>query len=244
MKTIATLALLLLLVSPSISVADTTAADVIDQYIEALGGKESIAKCESRHIEADFEIPGMTGKLDVYTAKPEKYRLLLVVEGFGEFEEGATKGRGWTLDPMSGAQLMTDEQLASTMARTGHNGELHYSDRYESMALAGEEEFDGVKCYKLRLEASWGSSFEFFEIETGLLRGTQGDMIVNGGAKVAMTIMFREYAEFSGRLYASKTVQSTPMGEQTITVTGVTHDSVKDDAFVPPKQVLPLLEAN
>ncbi|MFT5784623.1 MAG: opacity protein-like surface antigen [Candidatus Krumholzibacteriia bacterium] len=243
MKTKLAIAVTLLVVlSASIAGAnEVTAEDVVNNYIEALGGAEALTKYESRHMTGTFGQSGMTGELHVYSTSAQNYRMRLELTGVGEFEEGVFEGNGWTYDTMSGPQIMTGIHLESSLVRNRYNVELGYFELYDGVIYEGEVEYDGVLCNKLRLEGSWGSTSEYFEIETGLMRGGEGELPVAGGMLVNFKTTVVEYAEFDGRLYQSKTVQESPMGIQEIKITQVTHGQDDVEQVQPPTAVKPLL---
>jgi hypothetical protein len=227
--------------TPAAETKQITARDVIARYVEALGGQELISSHESRHIGAAFEQSGMTGQLDMYSAESGNYRMKLAITGVGDFEEGVLDNVGWSHDVMQGPQLMTGNHLASTLLRTRHNAELHYFDLYNNVSLEGEIEFDGVVCYKLRLDTPLETSFEYFHIDTGLMRGAEREQILAGDSMLKTSLVIREWRRWEGRLYPVKTEVTSAVGKQTIVVTNVSHGSVDPEAFQPPAPVLALL---
>src|SRR3989449_10913532 len=63
---------------------------ILDKYVQALGGKAAIEKLNSRVTKGRFEVPeqGLTGSLDAYAKAPNKTASVVELTGGGQFRPG------------------------------------------------------------------------------------------------------------------------------------------------------------
>src|SRR5262249_28345881 len=84
-----------------------TAEQVVDKYIQAIGGKAAYEKLNTRMEKGTFEFPAMgaTGSVEGYSKAPNKNIVVVSIEGVGEFKQGFTGTEAWSLNPMSGMRV-------------------------------------------------------------------------------------------------------------------------------------------
>ena len=141
---------------PQLTRALPTARSIIDRHILAVGGRAAILARSSSHAVGTVSIPsaGMTGSVDVFTAKPDKSLLRITLGGIGSIEEGFDGKVGWSLSPMTGPTLVQGKELEQKRFDSDFLADLHSDGRYESMTTMEKTEFEGRSCYKLRLVPS------------------------------------------------------------------------------------------
>src|SRR3989441_8892439 len=81
-----------------------TADQIVDKYVQAIGGKAAIEKQTSRVSKGSFEIPafGASGTAEVYEKAPNKSAAFINIPGFGVVQEGFDGKTAWAQDPQSG----------------------------------------------------------------------------------------------------------------------------------------------
>ena len=163
---------------PELTQALPTARSIIDRHILAVGGRAAILARSSSHAVGTVSIPsaGMTGSVDVFTAKPDKSLLRITLGGIGSIEEGFDGKVGWSLSPLTGPTLVQGKELEQKRFDSDFLADLHSDGRYESMTTMEKTDFEGRSCYKLRLvRRAGGEEFEFYDVETGLKAGGDHD---------------------------------------------------------------------
>ena len=87
--------------TPAVTETLPTVDQVLDKYVEALGGKAAIEKATSRVGKGIFEIPefGATGTLTLYAKAPNKTAVVIDVPGFGVVKQGCDGNVAWDDNP-------------------------------------------------------------------------------------------------------------------------------------------------
>ena len=225
---------------------DEKALKVIDTYIEKIGGKDMLEGIESMHSVGTMSIPmaGMTGQMQIFIAEPGRISTVMELPGFGRIESGYDGEYGWTIEPMSGPRLMTDEEIVDLKAQSDPSSITNYRENYTTIEHQGEVEFDGKKAVKIRLVRDSGrESFEFYSPETGLMIGTEGVQPSPMG-DIKVTSVLSDYKEFDGMKMPTKTTSSMGPQQMIMTISKVELNKVEDSAFKRPPAVEALIEAS
>ena len=229
--------------SASVTVDLPDARDVIDRYIDALGGRDAILSHAQRHVVGTMSVPaqGVSGDLEAFAMAPNVNFVRITIPGFGEFLQGFNGEVGWATNPAQGPMVMEDKMLEQSQRGAEFYSELHDPANFTSIETVETTEFDGKQCHKLKLVRTTGFEyFEYFDVETGLLVGNQGVQESVMG-ELETTSYFREYQEFGNRLFVVKTVQSAGPGlEQEFTITSI-DDEVDATVFELPADIKVLI---
>jgi len=221
-----------------------TARSIIDRHILAVGGRAAILARSSSHAVGTVSIPsaGMTGSVDLFTAKPDKSLLRITLGGIGSIEEGFDGKVGWSLSPLTGPTLVQGKELEQKRFDSDFHADLHSDGRYESMTTMEKIEFEGRSCYKLRLvRRAGGEEFEFYDVETGLKAGGITTRESPMGP-ITGTMIETDYKKF-GSLRVPTTLKQTSMGMQlVITLTSIDYDQVDPATFDAPAAIKALLK--
>src|SRR5690349_17437007 len=92
---------------PVRSVGLPAAREIVDKYVQAIGGRQAILAHSSSHATGNFTVAsaGITGTIDIYNAKPAKSLVKTTVGGIGEILEGSDGTHGMGISPMTGPSL-------------------------------------------------------------------------------------------------------------------------------------------
>jgi hypothetical protein len=220
------------------------ASALVAKYQAAVGGREALAKRTSMHSTGEFSIPsaGMSGQLEAWSARPNKYAMRVSIPGFGDIRTGYTGEVGWSLNPMEGPRLMTGPESLQTADEADFDSSLRPESRIASMTTIEQTKMGGRDCYKVRIEWKSGrETFDCYSTETGLLVATISKQESNMGSTEAITL-YDDYKNFDGFSVPTKmTVQVMGM-EQVVSITSVTFDQVQPSAFEVPAEIKPLVD--
>jgi len=132
-----------------------TADQILDRYLEALGGKAAIDKLQSRVMKGTWLTPdGITLGYEVYQSGPDKLYTILNTPKQGAFEKGFDGSVGW--------------EKSTHGVRTLEDSELFYLRRYPDL-------FKDIKLKEQFTRLSFGGKDKIGESEVYVLRGTTAD---------------------------------------------------------------------
>jgi len=218
---------------------------IIARYVKAIGGKKAYLAGGSRVAEGTMSMPaaGISGALKVTAMSPDLLLVEIEIEGLGSVKEGYDGKVGWSIDPMTGPQVKSGKQLEQAADQAAYDGGLFPKDRYKTREVVGQVEFDGKSAWKLRLvSANDIETFAFFDVESGLLLGTQLTQETAMGA-IPVTATMGDYKEFDGVLVPTRLVQDLgPAGKQIFELTRIESGGVDRSVFELPAEIKALVE--
>ncbi|MEO8484090.1 MAG: hypothetical protein ABI634_17900 [Acidobacteriota bacterium] len=232
--------------APTASIQDTplpSGREVIARSIEALGGQKAFLAVKSVHAVGKMTIvgPGISGDMEMFSARPDRVVYRLNITGIGKVENGYDGKVGWSVNPVSGPELLTGKQLQEASEDAWFDAPLHMNNRVRSVEVVGRAEFDGHQTYKVRVVLPSGNEqFEYFDLTSGLQAGSEMTRTLPQGV-VPTTNFTRDYKKFGALLQATTIVQRALGLEQVVTITSVDYDKVPDSVFQIPADVKPLL---
>lgn len=174
-----------------------TADEIINKHIEAIGGKEKLAGMKSLRVEADIEIMGN-----------QATSTTTIVYGKGSLSEIDFGGQkivncitvdkgGWTINPMTGqvtAEPMPEEQAKQGKSQLYPGGTLFdYAARGTKVELAGQEEANGAKAWKLNVTTKEGGNLVYY-IDPATYHIVRTVSKINaGGQEMEQGVNFSDY---------------------------------------------------
>jgi len=218
--------------------------EVIDRFIEAIGGADAIKAQGGRHMMGSFAIPaqGIGGSLDVYAQPPNKMLVKVSLQGIGEIMTGYDGTTAWALNPMIGPQVLDSTQLRQLQQQADFYSSLYPDTQIAALETVGTETFEGAACYNVKVTTTWGETYnEFFSTETGLQMGSRRKQESPMGA-VEIVAVSSDWRVVEGMKVPFKSVQRTMGIEQIITVDSVSVVSVPDSMFALPPEIQALLK--
>jgi hypothetical protein len=217
-----------------------TARQVVDRYVEAVGGEEAIRAHNVTVMEGSMEVAsqGMSAELKIMAMAPDKMKMELNVPGLGAMQSGFDGEVGWTMNPMTGPMIQEGKELAQAKRQADFFSVFHGETLYTSMTNTGQVDFEGNACWKLELTTLEGDVItEFVNIETGLVDGMTMTQESQMGP-ITITSVIGEYKEFDGIMVPTKiTMKIGPGMEQVLLINSVKFDGVTEADFVLPAEI-------
>jgi len=230
--------------APASTASLPSARSIIDRHIEAVGGRKAILSHTSSHATGTMTVAGagITGVLDIYSAKPDKSLVKINLGGIGDVFEAFDGIHAWSVSPMTGPMLTQGKELAEKKFDADFYSDLHEDGRYTSMKTVEKTTFEGRPCYKVSLVKKDGAEdVDFYDVETGLKAGA---VVTRESQMGPMTVtqVHSDYRKFGGMLLAT-TMKQTAMGvEQVLKITSIEFDNVEPSTFDPPAQIKALIK--
>lgn len=209
-----------------------TVDQVLDKYVEGLGGKAALEKLKGRSAKGSMELPdyGVTATYETYAKMPDQTVSITTVEGYGVVREGFDGKVAWTDNPERGIRESEGDELAQRKRAAVFNRPLHFKDPYQTMAVKGKQAVGGRDAIILGGTLSGGKEERFsFDAETGLLVQTEADLVTENGI-IRATTTLSDYKEVDG-VKVPMTIRLQSQGLNfTLRFTEVKHNVEIDDA--------------
>ncbi|HEV3050931.1 MAG TPA: hypothetical protein VGX50_11500, partial [Longimicrobium sp.] len=148
------------------------ATQLVQRYLTAVGGREALLAPRSTRTRGTFEMPaaGLTGELEVVTAKPNRVATRVNIPGLGEILTGFDGQTGWSLNPMMGARVLSGAELDAVREQADPLVAVRDPSTYQSMTTVEQTTMGGQACYRVRVVSKSGrESFDCYAVDTGLL---------------------------------------------------------------------------
>ena len=177
-----------------------TAESVISDYIEAIGGKDRLNAVNTLKVEMSGSIMGQTALMEINQMKPNNFQMTVKMQGM-VLQEQKFDGSKAVTSQMGQKQVFTDgEQFEAIKEQANMFPQLDYSA--DNMELAGIEDVDGTKAYKIIVTTPGGKkSTEFYDISTSLLIRSVTSQAGPGGQEISILNDAEDYKEVGGILF-------------------------------------------
>jgi zinc protease len=177
-----------------------TPDQILDKYVQTLGGKAAMEKITSTASKGTFEIPafGATGSAEVWEKAPNKTALKLDIPGFGLVLEGFNGTVAWSQDPQSGLREKTGAELAATKLDADFYKPLRLKQLYPKIVVKGKEKVGDKDAYVLTATPAEGTAETwYFDATSGLLIRMDLERESPQG-KMAVQVFQEDYKEVDG----------------------------------------------
>lgn len=176
----------------------TTAQSVIDNYLEAIGGKEKLQTVEDVVTKMSASIQGQTINAVEKQKTSGKYLMSLSMNGM-TMQEQKFDGEKGAVSAMGQSQkLESPEEVASLKRQAMPFPELFYEEWGYELELKGVDQIEGKNVIGIAVTSPEGETFtDFFDIESHLkVRTTTVQESPQGS--VTVTSDFGDYREVNG----------------------------------------------
>jgi len=205
----------------------------------AIGNRAVLEQHSTVRLAGTMSMPamGMEATVEVFRGKPNKMLQRIGLGAMGEMTQGFDGTVAWVLPP-AGMEAQVQQGEAAEQARTQADFFSNFQDpnHYAKAETVELTDFEGKKCYKVKVTRGTREGIEYFDSATGLLAGIQGSQSTPMGP-VEYTTVMREYKEVDGVKFPSKIEQRA--GPQTVvmTFTQIEFDKVDSTVFALPDAV-------
>lgn len=207
------------------------AETILDEYVEATGGKAAYDKLQNRVAEMSVELPSQGLKVDMtmYTARPNKMYAVSEAEMFGKIERGTDGNVVWEITSMTGPQLKEGEERTVILRGAVFDPVTAWRELFMNAECVGTEVIDGKSCFKVTMIPTEGDpETRYYDKVSHLLVRTDMDVDLPTGT-VPMQTYVSDFKQVDGVLFSHKT-RVVMMGHERI----VTTDSLKHNVDLPP----------
>lgn len=136
-----------------VQLSGQTADDIVNNYVNALGGKALLASIKSASYESITEVMGNESPTTTIILNGKGYKNVSDMNGQKMIQCYTDKG-GWTINPMNGGSVetMPEEQYNAGKGQIDIGGPLlDYAAKGGKVELVGREMVDSVNTFKIKL---------------------------------------------------------------------------------------------
>ncbi|MFL6215809.1 MAG: hypothetical protein ACJ74J_18140 [Blastocatellia bacterium] len=209
-----------------------SAEQIVNKYVQALGGKAAIEKITSRQATGTFELPamGVSAPVTMYSKAPNKTVLTIDITGFGVIQRGYNGTVGWEVNPQTGNRELSGGELAQIKLGSDFYRDIKLAQIFPKMTVKGIEKVGGNDAYVIEGTSADGlTETMYFDTQSGLVVRT--DMATDSPqGKMNVSSYSSDYRDVDGVKVPFTIRQSTPTIEITIKLDSVKQNVAIDDA--------------
>lgn len=175
--------------------------DVMNKYIDAIGGKSKLEGVTSYMLIAEAEMQGMKLNLEQKKTSKNQFMQDVKVSGNSMSKQVLNDGSGYVV--MQGQRKEMDEmELKKVREESAPFPELQYLNG--GVSLEGMEDVNGKKAYKIKVSEE---KTLYYDVESGLKvqEVTKTEM---SGQQITSTVNYSDYKELQGILFPYSIAQT------------------------------------
>jgi hypothetical protein len=209
-----------------------TVDQIIEKYVQALGGKAAIEKNSSRVVKGTIDVSamGISGTTESYAKAPNKFGTNSTLSGLGTFMQGYDGTTAWEQNPMTGFRVLSGAELALVKRDSMFHGDLKFKELYPKAVVKGKQKVGDREAYLIEATPAEGGPEQlYYDAQTGLL--IRRDFVLDSPQGQLPTETYLEdYKEVDGIKIPFTVRQTNPAVSFTIKITEVKHNVAIDDA--------------
>lgn len=216
-----------------------TADEIISKHIDALGGKDLLMKITSLYFEGTASVMGADYDTKTTVLAGKGFKNVTSVMG-SDIIQCFTDTSGWMVNPMTGqteAVAMPADAVKKGKSALDIGGELFdFKNKGFSDSLAGQETYQGINAYKIKLSKPDVEIIFFIDPATYYILKSDSKVIMDG-KEITNTSTFSNYKKTDFGFVVPYTMGITTMGyEVTINYSKIeVNKEVDPKIFVMPK---------
>lgn len=208
-----------------------TADEIVNMYVNAIGGADAWRKVNSIQLEGTMKGQGFeaTVKQTVLHSKGSKQEISLMgMTGYMT----VTPSAGWNFMPFQGQtapEAMTAEDVSESQDQLDAQGVLvDYAVKGHTVEYLGKDDVEGTECYKLKVNKKGGSpETMFIDTKTNYLIKSVAVRKANG-QEAEVSTNFSNYEKLPEGIVFAKSF-TLPFGE--LNITKITINAAVDESF-------------
>lgn len=180
-----------------------SAAALIDQYLEALGGRNALERVTSRGAQGSFFAPtyGSAGSYQEFAAAPDNLVRKLHVDGYGVTQTCVQGDAGWAESPEYGVEELSPARIRELRVEAELSFPLSLRSRFAGMEAVGRVEIEGRHWEEVKGVSADGIPVTFwFDPASRLLHGIELPETARDGSAGKARYFYEDYRSVDGVL--------------------------------------------
>lgn len=206
--------------------------EILDKYVESLGGRAALEKLTSRESKGTFEVPalGSGGTINMTVKAPGKAVMVLEVPEFGVIRQGFDGKNGWDQMPQSGVRDLAGAELEARKLDMDFYRPLRLKELYPDRTVKGRQKVGERDAWLIEAKPVSGTVEKwYFDVDNGLLL-RQDVLRESPQGIVGLQMFFLDYREVDGVKLPFGLRQVLPGMEITIKLDEVKHNLEIDES--------------
>jgi zinc protease len=204
-------------------------AEIIKNYIKAIGGEEAIKKITSLQQNGEMEMQGQKLTVTIKNMAPNLSSMEISMGGQTAMKQVYNGKTGYAMQMGQKAEL-TGDDLAEKKDDKGYGSQVYYATDGTKIEAAGTAKVGTADAFKLNITSPSGKKkTEYYDTKSGLLLKDESTT-TKGGAEISQSVEYSNYKKVGDVLFPFTLTQSvaTPQGSQEFSVV------IKDIKINPP----------
>jgi photosynthetic reaction center cytochrome c subunit len=213
------------------ALATPSADQIVNRYVEAVGGRAAWKKLTSRVSTGTIDVPDMqiSGTVEFHEKAPNRLLRVIILNG-ASFRQGFDGTTAWTDDPQDGLRTETGAELEDTRFDADFYHPLDLRQLYSKFTLTGTEIIGEHDAYVVEAARAGADADKmYFDVKTGLAIRLISKRHTPEGVSVYQEDL-EDYREVDGIKLPFTVHQSISQPSFTITFTEVRHNVELDDS--------------
>jgi hypothetical protein len=219
-----------------------TADEVIEKYLNAIGGRTALAKINSRHVTGTATFSSAAGDLpgtiEVFNQSPNKSRTLLKLDlsvagmGTATVDQRFDGESGYVIDTLQGNRDITGNQLDNLKNAMFPSPFLNYKERGATAEFVRKEQLGGRDAFVLLLKPKSGSTVQaFIDAESSLVVKTITVVNMPQLGEVQQTTELLDYRDQDGIKIPFQVRNTSNVQSYTINLSKVEHNATLESTM-------------
>jgi hypothetical protein len=224
----------------SINAPAQTADEIINKWMEAMGGKDKLGDIKTIYTEDELNIMNNIGPRKSYKKNGKGFKSETDFNG-QKIIDCYTSDSGWSVNPLAGISTPTNmpaEQVKLGQLQLDAAGPLYdYAAKGSKAELQGKENLSGAASYKLKLTTATGVEMNFFIDSTNYYILKEVTKMSTGGQDIEIVTVNSDYRKTEDGFVKSFSQEITFPG-LTFTITSrkiEINKEIDPDIFEKPK---------
>ena len=173
---------------------------LLEKYVEAIGGRAAIQKIASRVSKGTFQLSGLgaKGTVELYEKAPNKSVLIMAIPGIAVVQEGFNGTIAWEIEPGNNSPR---DKMGNELAEARHEADFYKSlklkQQYPRMILKGREKIADRQVYVVEAPRNGNAKRWYFDAQSWLLVRVDSDAVSSTG-KSTTRVYYDDYTEVDG----------------------------------------------
>jgi hypothetical protein len=183
------------------AVGGISAEQVIEKYIQAIGGKEKLMAIKDESLSMEASVQGMTLEMVSLKKDPGKVKISVTAMG-NEVQSQVFDGKKGKVTQQGQSAAMDEKELKKAEGEALIFPELHYAKLGYKLSYKGTEAVNGNEAHKVIIEDPQGNKeTTYFDVKTGFMVKN-----VETSEEGTQTTEFADYQEQNGIFAPRKVV--------------------------------------
>ena len=199
--------------------------EVLNRYIEAMGGAAAINKYTSRVMTGTLDVAGISrgGSFEQYAQAPNKFLMVMEAHPFGKMRMGFNGKSGWMLADAK-VHPITGIDLAILQRDADFYSPLRTKNNYAKVTLPGMSKIGYREVYVLDLQPTTGPLERLYLDAQTFLPVRMNTVRTMGRAGEPVEIYFDDWRDVDGVKYPFSISQNSPSVKLGFTVREIRHN--------------------